>query len=148
VLLTLGSIMPAIALHPRAQDLRAALRRLALQSDLRWIDCQSRTDLVNFFDFDPIAGVGIDAGPGARNPIVRRVRFRDLLSPETYRRVRYNVFRTHFQFIMANDRRAPYDYYLYLCGPIPLERWARDPERTLASLGADASLDQRAAAHQ
>ena len=145
VLLTLGSIMPAVAMHPRAQDLRDVLRRLALEPDLLWIDCQARTDFVNFHKFDPIAGVGIDAGPAAPNPVVRSIRFRDLLAPETYQRFRYNVFRMHFQFIMANDRRAAYDYFLYLCGPIALELWARDPAQALASFGADASVSR---AHQ
>jgi pimeloyl-ACP methyl ester carboxylesterase len=139
VLLTLGSIMPAVAMHPRAGGLREALRGLALEHDLVWIDCQASTDFVNFFRFDPIAGVGIDAEPAAHNPIVLPIRFRDLLSPEIYRRFRWNVFRMHFQFIMANDRRATYDYFLYLCGPIPLETWARDPAQALASFGADAS---------
>jgi hypothetical protein len=142
VLLTLGSIMPAVALHPRAGRLRDELRRLACEASLLWVDCQTRRDLLNFFDFDPIGGIGIDAGPQRCNPVVLKVHFRDALSPDVYRRFRWNFFRLHFQFIMANDLRAHYDYFLYLCSPLPLGLWARRPAQALASFRADASLDR------
>jgi hypothetical protein len=141
VLLTLGAITPAVAMHPRAVRLREILRELACRPGLVWIDCQSRKDVVNFFNFDPVAGVGIDVGAGRRNPQVLAVRFRDALAPETYARFRWNLFRIHFQFIMANDRRAAYDYILYLCGPVPLEQWALRPAETLAAFGANAALN-------
>ena len=62
VLLTLGSIMPAIALHPRSAGARDVILRLATESGLLWIDCQSSTDVINFFDFDPVDDVGIGVG--------------------------------------------------------------------------------------
>ena len=47
----------------------------------------------------------------------------DLVSPEFYARLRWNFFRMHYQFIMANDRRALYDYFMLVCGPVPLSCW-------------------------
>ena len=140
VLLTLGSIMPAIALHPRSVRVRGVILRLATESGLLWIDCQSRADVINFFDFDPVAGVGIDAGPARCNPVVFQVRFRDALGSEFYEGQRWNAFRLHFQFIMANDRKAAYDYFLYLCGPLPLAAWTVDRTRTIEQFGPDGSL--------
>ncbi len=46
VLLTLGSVMPAVALHPAAQRMREIVKRLAVESTLAWIDCQSRKDVI------------------------------------------------------------------------------------------------------
>ena len=46
-----------------------------------------------------------------------KVRFRDMLSPDFYRRIRFNFFRLHYQFIMANDQRAPYDYFMLAAVP-------------------------------
>ena len=41
---------------------------------------------------------------------------------------------------MANDRRAPYDYFMLVCGPVPVAAWARDPQRAvLAAFAADGS---------
>jgi hypothetical protein len=40
---------------------------------------------------------------------------------------------------MPNDRRAPYDYYMFLCGPIRLLDWAKGTWDTFAHLAQDAS---------
>jgi len=45
------------------------------------------------------------------------VRFKEVVSPEYYRRLRLSFFRLHYQFIMSGDRRAPYDYLMLGCGP-------------------------------
>jgi hypothetical protein len=68
------------------------------------------------------------------------VRFGDMLSRQFYWRIRFNFFRLHYQFIMASDRRAPYDYFLLVCGPVPVAAWARDPNGVLAAFAADGSL--------
>jgi hypothetical protein len=142
VLLTLGSIAPGAALHPRASRLRDVFARLAVEASVTWIDAQSRKDVLNFWDFDPVEGLGIRVGPERCNPILWRVRFRDMLSLEFYRRIRFNFFRLHYQFIMANDQRAPYDYFMLVAGPLPVATWARDPIGTVASFGADAALPE------
>lgn len=140
VLLTLGSIAPGAALHPKAARLRAVFARLALEPSVTWIDAQSRKDVLNFWDFDPVAGIGLPVGSYRCNPLIWRVRFRDMLSPEFYRRIRLNFFRLHYQFIMANDQRGPYDYFMLVCGPLPVATWAKDPLAALAAFGPDVAL--------
>ena len=107
VLLTLGSIAPGAALHPRAEKLRALFARIAVEPSVRWIDCQTRLDVMNFWDFDPVEGIGVQAGPQRCNPLVWNLRLRDMLADEFVNRNRINFFRLHYQFIMANDKRAP-----------------------------------------
>ena len=69
-----------------------------------------------------------------------------MLSRQFYWRIRFNFFRLHYQFIMASDRRAPYDYFMLVCGPVPVAAWARDPNGVLAAFAADGSLaDERVA---
>ena len=65
VLLTLGSIAPGAALHPKAVALRAVAARLAVEPSILWVDCQSRVDVMNFWDFDPVAGIGVGGRGGA-----------------------------------------------------------------------------------
>jgi hypothetical protein len=48
---------------------------------------------------------------------VRSARFRDLLCPETYERVRFRPFRMHFQFLLANERPGAYDFFAMTLGP-------------------------------
>lgn len=124
-LLVLGSSLPMSALHPKATHAREAIRRVAIEPSFTWIDTQARKDVMNFFNFDMVRGVGIDPGPNAPNPVYWRIRYRDSLAPEFYNRLRLNLFRMHFQFIMANDRRAPYDYIMLVCGPARVRDWAQ-----------------------
>ena len=125
VVITMGSIMPAVALHPRAQWMREMVRRVALEPSVQWIDCQARKDILHFWNLDPVAGIGVKTDPQWRNPLIWQVRFRDIMSPDSYKRNRTNFFRLHYQFIMAADRRAPYDYVMLTCGPYRAIEWAQ-----------------------
>jgi len=62
-----------------------------------------------------------------------------MLAPEFYGKLRWNLFRMHYQFIMANDMRAPYDYMMLVCGPVPVEQWARRGREVLAAFDQDAT---------
>jgi hypothetical protein len=119
VLLTLGSLLSAFALHPEAECLRGTIRRLAIEPSMLWIDCQAPGDILSFWDFDPVEGTGVQVGAERRNPLVWTVRLRGMLSKAVYRRLRWNWLRMHYQFIMANETRAPYDYFMLICGPEP-----------------------------
>ena len=61
---------------------------------------------MNFYPFDPIAGHGIEVGASRRNPTIVPVRFREIIKPEHYNLFRWQFFRVHFQFVMANERPA------------------------------------------
>jgi hypothetical protein len=140
VLLTLGSIAPGAALHPKARRLRATFARLAVEPSITWIDSQSRADVLNFWDFDPVEGVGARVAGWRCNPLIWKVRFGDMLSRRFYWRIRFNFFRLHYQFIMASDRRAPYDYFMLVSSPLPVTAWAKNPNRMLAAFAADGAL--------
>jgi hypothetical protein len=140
VLLTLGSIAPGAALHPKAVRLRAIAARLAVEPSIVWIDCQSRVDVMNFWDFDPVEGIGARVGAARCNPLIWIVRFRDMLSPQFFRWLRFHFFRLHYQFIMANDHRARYDYFMLLTGPISVATWARHDYEAMRAFEEDATL--------
>jgi hypothetical protein len=124
--------MPIVGFHRVAQGFRDNLRLLAVEPSIDWIDCQSRKDVMNFFPFDPIAGHGIDAGAARRNPTIVPVRFREIIRPEHYNRFRWKFFRVHFQFVMANERPHAYDFFMIVCGPVPLRERVSQPATTLA----------------
>ena len=137
VVLAIGSITPAVAFHPRALKMREIIRRLAVEPSITWIECQSRKDALNFWEFDPVSGVGIELGPERCNPLVWQLRFRDMLSPEFYRKLRWKLFRLHFQYIMANHVRAPYDYFMLIGGPVPIIEWAKRQREAIAEFAPD-----------
>jgi pimeloyl-ACP methyl ester carboxylesterase len=144
VLLTIGGNFPIVGFHTVSRDFRDHLRRLAIEPSIDWIDCQSRKDVMNFYPFDPIAGHGLDVGASRRNPKIVPVRFREIIKPEHYNLFRWKFFRVHFQFVMANERPHAYDFFMIVCGPIPLsERMAR-PDAALAIAVGDAAARETA----
>jgi len=125
VLLTLGSVMPAVALHPSAERLRDMVSRVAVEPTVTWVDCQSRKDAMNFAHFDPVAGIGVKLQAERCNPMIWLVRFRDMVLPEQYRRFRWNFFRLHYQYIRAAHQPGPYDYILLIAGSVAVAERAK-----------------------
>jgi pimeloyl-ACP methyl ester carboxylesterase len=137
VLLTIGGNFPIVGFHAASKDFRDHLRMLAAEPSIDWIDCQSRKDVMNFYPFDPIEGHDIDVGEARRNPRIVPVRFRDVIKPEHYNLFRWKFFRVHFQFVMANERPHAYDFFMIVCGPIPLSARISVPDAALAAATGD-----------
>ena len=144
VFLTLGGNMPIVGFHKGAREFRANLQRLATEPSIDWIDCQSRKDVMNFYPFDPIAGHGIDVGREKRNPTIVPVRFREIIRSEHYNRFRWKFFRVHFQFVMANERPHAYDFFMIVCGPVPLRERMDHPTAALALVDGDFTTRENA----
>ncbi|WMT77357.1 hypothetical protein [Bradyrhizobium sp. Ash2021] len=137
VLLTIGGNFPIVGFHAAAQGFRDHLRLLAVEPSIDWIDCQARKDVMNFYQFDPIKSHGIDVGSAGRNPTIVPVRFRDIVKPDHYESFRWQFFRVHFQFVMANERPNAYDFFMIVCGPIPLSERMAAPDAALAIATGD-----------
>jgi len=73
-------------------------------------------------------------------PLVRVVRIRHMLNPSVYARMRYDPLRMHCQFVSGNNRRAAYDYFMLLCGPLSVERQVRSPDGAASAIGPDGAL--------
>ena len=145
-LLTIGGNLPIVGFQSVSTAFRDHLRRLALEPSIDWIDCQARKDVMNFYGFEPIAGHGIELGSERRNPTIVPVRFRDIIKPEHYNKFRWQFFRVHFQFVMANERPNIYDFYMIACGPVPLRERMSVPDAALSIAIGDP--EARAAAWQ
>lgn len=140
-MLSAGSSLLKIALHPAGVWLKDAVARVSQHKTVFWVDFQSMVDIISFYKADPVKALGL---PEAGRHIVRRVHVRDMLHRETHRRFRGNFFRLHRQLVMGNDKRYFYDYFMICCGPFRFETRLRDPELMTAAFGADGSLLDRA----
>jgi len=135
--ITVGSIMPTLALHPAAEPLRRTVAAMAAERTVLWTECQSSDDFMNYPGFDPVAGIGADPGDRRCNPTIWPVPVRQMIAPEIFAKVKFNYWRMHYQYIMSNDRRASYDYYMFLCGPAPFADWAAQDGSVCAAFDAD-----------
>jgi hypothetical protein len=112
-LLLAGSSLLKIALHPKAVRLRQSAAAIA-GSEAQWLDVQSLTDVLNFHKADPASVLGLTA---KRPPVLQFVRFRAMLTPQTYRRIKRDWLRVHRQFVLAAERRTAYSFHMMLAGP-------------------------------
>jgi hypothetical protein len=136
LLLTIGGNLPIVGFHAVSTEFRDHLRQLAVEPSIDWIDCQARKDVMNFYQFDPIAAHGIKLD-GKRNPNIVPVRFRDIVKEEHYESWRWQFFRVHFQFVMANERPHAYDFFMIVCGPVALRERVAAPAAALAIATGD-----------
>lgn len=130
-LLTVGATIPKLALHPFARRLRADMTRVAAEPGIFWAEYQARRDPISFYKFDPLTLRRFRANAPGRKPHVCLVGIKDMLSPETFARHKLHHMRLHYQFVMANERRAPYDYFLLCTGPARFEELATAPAGAL-----------------
>jgi len=140
-MLSAGSSLLKIALHPAGAWLKDAVARVSQYKALFWVDFQTMLDIISFYKVDLVKALRL---PETGQPIVKRVHLRDMLQRETYRRFRGNFFRLHRQLVMGNDKRYFYDYFMICCGPFRFETRLRDPDSMTAAIGPDGSLLARA----
>ncbi len=126
-LLTLGSGLPLVAVHRRAEQPRADVMRLVGSDRLVWVDYQAPQDWMNFPGFNPARDLDERPEGAVRNPLIRSTKFREIIVPEVYRRISFRPFRMHFQFLMANDLPGEYDFFALTLGPQPLRDRVMNP---------------------
>jgi len=139
-LVTVGSTIPKFTLHPAGQFIRQGAEQIIREPSIAWAEYHARADAISFYKFNAVTlsrfyGDRIDS-----KPIFRRVRISHMLSRKTYARNRLNFMRLHCQYIMANEQRAPYDYFMMICGPIPFTRFAINAKGPVDLIAPDGSL--------
>ena len=142
--LTIGATIPKLALHPAGEWIRQATRRIAAEPSLRWAEFQARDDVISFHKFHPVELRRFKDVNDASPPAVRRVQIHQLLSDETFKRYRWNFMRLHYQFVMGNEVRAPYDYFMLICGPAPFWDTISAPNGPIDLYADDGALHERA----
>ncbi|WP_336485336.1 hydrolase [Methylobacterium nigriterrae] len=118
-LVTIGSVIPWIALDPRADWVRGALARVAAADAIGWLDVRADWDWLSIHLRDPLSASGVRS-PGPDRPAVIRVRIQDLIEPELLAARRWNLFQMHFQLLMSSRDPNAFDYIAFVAGPEPV----------------------------
>ena len=135
--LSIGSSILKIGFHRGAQRFRAAVERVARAPGIFWGDYQARIDVMNFYNTDPMAEMSL---PTEHGPVVKLVEFSRMLERAMYRSIRLRFFRVHCQFISGNDKRALYDYFMLVCGPVSAKSQTIAADGALSMIGDDGAL--------
>lgn len=135
-LVTLGNCIPLVSLLPGSGIFRGRLAQVATAPGVRWLDFSARRDGASVTQVDPLAVSGISRPPGIpRRPMQFPVRIVKMFSPEAYARLKKDIFRVHFQYIMAGDLLTDYDFFAITAGQKSLaERYPEEPQPTIHGL--------------
>lgn len=110
----IASNMLKIGLMDECQWLRDDLKLVLGHEDIQWIEVYGSNDVLCFSKSGPADLIDIEPA----NPVIsKRVRLSAMIDPKRYKSMRGKLFRLHRQFIMANQRRYFFDFYLLLFGP-------------------------------
>jgi pimeloyl-ACP methyl ester carboxylesterase len=139
-LLTVGSTIAKIALHPAAGHLRDCAARVAAAPALAWTEYQARRDAISFYKFNPVTLDRFKDNVPGRKPHIRLVGIKDMMTLESYTRHWLHQMRLHYQFVMANERRAPYDFFMTICGPADFEKLSLAPNGAVDLFDGDGTF--------
>lgn len=128
---TLGSVIPWIALDAPAAGFRAALARFAAADHIGWLDVRAPWDWLSIHLRDPLTASDVPS-PGRNRPATRYVRLEDLIEKRLIRGRRWNLFQMHFQLLMSSLDPHGFDYIAFVTGPEPVHA-AIDRQRKLCS---------------
>lgn len=124
---SLANCLPLVTFLPKAKQLRAELKVLADGSSVKWYDFSARRDGACVSEGDLITMAGIPREPGAPEwPRRIPVSLVKMFPPDSYRIIKKDLFRVHFQYLMASERLTDYDYFAMTAGPLRLT--SRYPE--------------------
>ena len=115
--LTVGSTALKIGLHPKADWFRQQIQALNDDSRLHWVEYQCRTDLINFFNTHPSELMRVS---NASKPNIHAIRIKHMIGDKTYKRIKRNFFRVHYQFVFGNTKHYHYDFPDICFGSIAL----------------------------
>lgn len=118
-LLTLGQCIPVLSYQPEATAFRGELATLRAEEHLDWVDMTAPPDGCCFALMDPtevcLDGLAdeqrVAGGPKRLSP-----RFAQSFSAARYRGIRRDKYRCHFQYLMATELPAAFDYFKVTAG--------------------------------
>lgn len=144
-LLTCGATIPKLSLHPKGDAVRAEAARVSAEPGIFWAEYQARHDAINFHKFHPVLLRRTQfETPGAEGatpaPRLRDANLKTMVNAGNFRRHRWSPMRLHYQFMLANEKRALYDYFMFVCGPVPFAELVDDRSGPVRRFAADGSL--------
>lgn len=131
-LVSLGNCIPLVSLLPHSGKLRDDMLAVATAPGVRWLDFSARRDGASVTQVDPLAVSGVKRPAGVpQRPLQFPMRIFRMFPPDVYEVIKKDIFRIHFQYIMAAELPTDYDFFAITAGPVSLaERYPETPSST------------------
>lgn len=122
--LSLGSSLLKINLIPAARDMRKKSEIIFAHPRLLWDEYQTHIDLIAFCGTQPYQNLELKTVRADVN--VHQVRYSRVMEKQRYRKMRKSFYRSHRQYIMYQDQRCGFDFFLRCFGPFSQKDLAQD----------------------
>ena len=90
-----------------------------------WVDVTGPSDPGCSAALHPL--LGLDLGEPEGRPHRRSPRYSELLTPASFEKLKRTPMDYHFQYIMASEKAAEYDFFRLTAGPEPITSIAVPP---------------------
>ncbi len=105
--LSMAQVIPWLSFLPEAKSFQNDLKVIA-DSKVKWVDISSPADYICFAMTDPYAMIDCEIS----NPVkILNPKFHNIFNPDEYKKMKKDRLRIHFQYFMAGDNIAEYDFY-------------------------------------
>ena len=135
-LLSLGSLLLAVGLHPEAGWVVGPVARIARDRWIYWAEYQAREDEFSFPGRNPVTVLIGEQG----KPVLQDIKFKDMIGTDTKRQIQQIVIGNHRQFVRANSKRYFYDFFMVCCGPFTLSMRVEHSELMVDCFNPDGRL--------
>jgi len=139
-LLTCGATIPKLALHRGGDKVRRQAARVASTPGLTWVEYQARHDAINFYKFHPVTLRRAAFDQPVPAPLLRNANIKQMLTHAKLKKLRWHAMRIHYQFLLANERPAAYDYFMFVLGPLTFADLTSRAEGPVGRFAPDGSL--------
>jgi hypothetical protein len=135
--LSLGSLLLAVGLHPGGSWLVSPTLRIAVDRMVYWVEYQAEEDVLSFAGCNPVAELVEEHS----KPILQKIRIKDMVDSATKGRFRGAAYQNHLQLIQANSKRYYYDYFMVCCGPFALPTRVDYADHMVTAFAPDGGLN-------
>ncbi|MFZ0847490.1 MAG: hypothetical protein WAM62_17020 [Pseudolabrys sp.] len=135
-LLSLGSLLLAVGLHPEGGWVVGPMSRVARDKWVYWAEYQAEEDTLSFAGINPVTELLSDHG----KPVLQRIQFKEMQDFDSKGRFAKGSIQNHRQFVRANAKRYFYDYFMICCGPFDLRARFKYPEIMVSAFTSDGRL--------
>ena len=136
-LLSLGSLLLAVGLHPEAALVVGPVSRIARDRMIYWVEYQARTDVISFPGSNPVTEI---FDQHHNTPVLQDIKFKEMIDTGAKRQFRESVYQKHRQFVQANSKKYFYDFFMVCCGPFTLSMRVEHPELMVETFYPDGRL--------
>lgn len=116
-LVTLGNSIPLVSYLSGAHAFRKDLEEVAFAAEIDWVDFSAHRDGACFSRADPVTSSGIERPTDCPvRPLMLPARFARMFSESSYKQIKRDIFRIHFQYLMAGEQLTEYDFFAITAG--------------------------------